>query len=45
MILVDTSVWSIGLRRKPEGRSARENALVQRLEDTIQWKILSGLDW
>ena len=36
MILVDTSVWSIGLRRKPEGRSARENALVQRLEDTIQ---------
>lgn len=36
MILVDTSVWSFGLRRKPETRSAKENALVQRLEDTIQ---------
>ena len=41
MILVDTSVWSFGLRRKPETRSAKENALVQQLEDTIQTGLLT----
>lgn len=34
-VLVDTSVWSLALRRKPKDRSAGEARLVSELEDLI----------
>jgi predicted nucleic acid-binding protein len=35
-VLVDTPVWSLALRRKPEALSAREAALTGRLADLIR---------
>jgi predicted nucleic acid-binding protein len=34
-VLVDTSVWSLSLRRSPEKRSASENVLTAHLTDLI----------
>ena len=36
MILVDTPVWSLALRRKPTDLSARERVLRQALQELIQ---------
>jgi predicted nucleic acid-binding protein len=36
MVLVDTPVWSLALRRKPEDLSAREQALTRALAELIR---------
>jgi hypothetical protein len=36
LVLVDTPVWSLALRRKPGDLSAREEALTQALAELIR---------
>ena len=45
-VLVDTSVWSLAFRRKPEDLNAVEKSLVQELRQLGPKKIVPNcLDW